>query len=260
MITVYDLLEVDENASKEEIEKSYQRLIMEYHKDPKLTEEENRDNEIILNKLKLAYDILSNDEKRDKYDKELAKKRAEELIKNVSVEKTEEQPSINEETVNTQTSAPVYNQENGVNSQAQNRVINQEQPKETTQRYTASTEEDVSLTEEEKRKLAKAAQKEFKTNLKKAQKAEEEYNRAYNEAYNDYLRKLGYTVKEPWTLKRVKNLVISLLAIIIFCVLVWTIPFTRNLLIKIYEENFIIKSLVDIVVMLFNAIIGAFKG
>lgn len=259
MITIYDLLEVDENASKEEIEKSYQRLIMEYHKDPKLTEEENRDNEIILNKLKLAYDILSNDEKRAKYDKDLAQKRAEELIKNVSVEKTEEQ-SIKEETVKSQTSAPVYNQENIVNSQVQNQTINQEQTQTTSQTYTASMDEDVLLTDEEKRKLAKAAQKEFKTNLKKAQKAEEEYNRAYNEAYNDYLRKLGYTVKEPWTLKRVKNLVISLLAIIIFCVLVWMIPPTRNLLIKIYEENFIVKSLVDIVVMLFNAILGAFKG
>lgn len=256
MITVYDLLEVDENASKEEIEKSYQRLILEYHKDPKLTEEENRDNEIILNKLKLAYDILSNDEKRDKYDKELAKKRAEELIKNVSVEKSEEQPNMEKETARTQNSMPIYNQEIDEKKKSQNQFINQDLNQQISSKY---EEEEVSLTEEEKRKLAKAAQKEFKTNLKKAQKAEEEYNRAYNEAYNDYLRKSGYIVKEPWTLKRVKNLLISLLAIFIFIILVWTIPFTKNLLIKIYEENFIIKSLVDIVIMLFNAIIGAFK-
>lgn len=258
MITVYDLLEVDENASKEEIEKSYQRLILEYHKDPKLTEEENRDNEIILNKLRLAYDILSNDERRNKYDKDLAKKRAEELIKNVSVEKDENQPNIKEETVNAQNSNLIYNQGNDGNIQTRNQFINKGSNQKTTSEYMKGEEEEVSLTEEEKRKLAKAAQKEFKTNLKKAQKAEEEYNKAYNEAYNDYLRKAGYTVKEPWTLKRVKNLLISLLAILIFCILVWTIPFTRNLLIKIYEENFIIKSLVDIVVMLFNAIVGAF--
>ena len=37
---------------------------MEYHKDPRLDEEENNAREIILNKLKLAYDILSNEEKR----------------------------------------------------------------------------------------------------------------------------------------------------------------------------------------------------
>ena len=85
MVTIYDLLEVDEKASKEEIEKSYQRLILEYGQDPKLTPKENADNEIILNKVKIAYEILINDEKRAIYDKDLSKKRAEELIKNVSV-------------------------------------------------------------------------------------------------------------------------------------------------------------------------------
>ena len=94
MITIYDLLEVNENASKEEIEKSYQQLILRYHKDPKLDEEANQDNEIILNKLKIAYDILSDEEKREKYDKDLANKRAEELIQNVSVHSSQE--NINE--------------------------------------------------------------------------------------------------------------------------------------------------------------------
>ena len=64
------------------------------------------------------------------------------------------------------------------------------------------------------KKIKKAAEKELKDNIKKAQKAEEEYNRAYNEAYNNYLRKMGYSVKEPWTWKRVKNLIITILAII----------------------------------------------
>ena len=55
LITVYDLLEVDEKASKEEIEKSYQKLIMEYHKDPKLSFEENNANEIILNHFLMSF-------------------------------------------------------------------------------------------------------------------------------------------------------------------------------------------------------------
>ena len=89
MVTIYDLLEVEENASKEEIEESYKRLILEYHQDPNLSEEENKENEMILNKLKIAYEILSNDEKRKKYDNDLSKKRAEDLIKNVSVKSSE---------------------------------------------------------------------------------------------------------------------------------------------------------------------------
>ena len=64
MVTIYDLLEVSENASKDEIEKSYTRLIMEYQMNPSLDEEANKENEMILNKLKIAYGILSNDEKR----------------------------------------------------------------------------------------------------------------------------------------------------------------------------------------------------
>ena len=39
MVTIYELLEVQENASKEEIEKSYQKLILEYQKNPSLSEE-----------------------------------------------------------------------------------------------------------------------------------------------------------------------------------------------------------------------------
>ena len=250
MITVYNLLEVEENASQEEIEKAYQRLLIEYHKDPKLDEEENNAREIILNKLKLAYDILSNEEKRDRYDKELAKKRAEELIQNVSVAKNTEPQEENVEMQNDIKQEIPKVQTVSNNSESEN--YNDEDDDDEI--------ENASLTDEEKKKLKKAARKEFKTNLKKAQKAEEEYNRAYNEAYNDYLRKLGYTVKEPWTFKRVRNLIISLAVIVFACVLIWNVPVTRNLLVKIYEENIIIKSLVDIVVILFNAIMGAFKG
>ncbi len=239
LVTVYDLLEVDEKASKEEIEKSYLRLVNEYKMDPTLSQEENNDNELILKKLKLAYDILTDDEKRDKYDAELAKKRAEELIKNVTVQpaqvaEPEEAPKENVPQEKTENIEDEYEEE----------IIE---------------EHEVQLTDEEKKKLKKAAEKEFKGNLKRAQKAEEEYNKAYNEAYNNYLRKMGYTVKEPWTWKRVRNLIVGILIIIVVCALIWLLPPTRNLLIQIYEENFIVKSLVDIVAMLFNAIVGAFK-
>ena len=98
------------------------------------------------------------------------------------------------------------------------------------------------------------------SDAEKLQKAEEEYNKAYNEAYNNYLRKMGYKVKEPWTLKRVKNLAITILVIIGVCLLIWILPPTRNFLINIYNENFIVKSLVDIVAMLIDAIVSTFKG
>ncbi len=249
MVTIYDLLEVDEKASKEEIEKSYQRLILEYGQDPKLTPKENADNEIILNKVKIAYEILINDEKRAIYDKDLSKKRAEELIKNVSVteEKVKEEPKVQQENLNETNNSNQYNDDeydDGEDEEELNFEDNQEE---------------VVLSKEEQKRVQKAAQNEFKANLKKAQKAEEEYNKAYNEAYNSYMRKMGYKVKEPISLKRIMNIVIFIIATIIVCAIAWIIPPIRNLLINLYNENIIIKALVDIVGMLFEAIISVFK-
>ncbi len=239
MVTLYDLLDVKEDSSKQEIEESYKSLIVEYATNPNLSEEENRENELIISKLKMAYEILSDDEKRKKYDDTLAKKKAEALLKNVSVRKEEDIKSKEEFEENDEVA---------------------EITKKTEPELQYNDEEnDVELTKEEQNKLREAAQKEFKTNLRKAQKAEEEYQQAYNQAYNDYLRKMGYQVKEPWTLKRVKNLLISVIAIIIVCALIWFIPPTRKILINIYEENFIIKSFVDIVGMFLNAILSIFK-
>ena len=246
MITIYDLLEVDEKASKEEIEKAYLGMIVRYGKDPSLTPEENEQSEVILNKLKMAYDILMDDDKRAKYDKQLSQKKAEELLKNVSAPKVEaKEPEAPQEEIR---QAPIQK----VEEVPQEKIY--EEPE---QEY---VEQEENLTNDEKKKLRKAAQKEFNNNLKKAQKAEEEYNKAYNEAYNNYLRKMGYKVKEPLRLKRVKNLVITILVIIGFCLLIWFLPPTRNFLINIYNENFIVKSLVDIIAMLIDAIVSTFKG
>ena len=256
IITVYDLLEVKEDASKEEIEKSYLKLVNEYKVDPNQGEETRNQNELILKKLKLAYYILSDDAKREKYDSDLAQKRAEELIKNVTVKK--EEPK--EEKVEAAKTEVVQNnvQETPKDNvpEAQNIKYKKVEKQDI---YEDESRPEVELSDVEMKKIKKAAEKELKDNIKKAQKAEEEYNRAYNEAYNNYLRKMGYSVKEPWTWKRVKNLIITILAIIITCTVIWLLPPTRNLLTQIYEENFIVKSLVDIVVMLFDAIVSAFK-
>lgn len=258
LVTVYDLLEVDEKASKEEIEKSYLKLVNEYKVEPNQSEEIRSQNELILKKLKLAYDILSDDAKREKYDNDLAKKRAEELIKNVTVKPEEpkeekiEKEEVKQEVVQSNIPNSIQNNAEENTNIKYKKVDKQES-------YEDESRPEIELSDIEKKKIKKAAEKELKDNLKKAQKAEEEYNRAYNEAYNNYLRKMGYSVKEPWTWKRIKNVLITLFAIIFTCTVIWLLPPTRNLMIQIYEDNFIVKSLVDIVVMLFDAIISAFK-
>ena len=73
------------------------------------------------------------------------------------------------------------------------------------------------------------------------------------------MKKLGYNVKEPLTLKRVINVVIFILVTILVCIIAWLIPPIRNLLINLYNENIIIKALVDIIKIIFNSIINIFK-
>ena len=96
MVTIYDLLEVEEDASKDEIEKAYSRLVLEFRQDIKFSDETNKENEMIVNKLKLAYEILTDDDKRKKYDYQLAQKRAENLIENIS---SSNEPSNNSNNV-----------------------------------------------------------------------------------------------------------------------------------------------------------------
>lgn len=242
MVTLYDLLDVKSDSSKKEIEESYKNLIIEYATNPNLSEEENKENELIISKLKMAYEILIDDEKRKKYDDTLAKKKAEALLQKVSIKPEEEKKEERKE-------KEEFVENNEIAKISESSQTEEEE----------FVEENVELTKEEQKKLRQAAKQEFKTNLKKAQKAEEEYQQAYNEAYNNYLRKMGYQVKEPWTLKRVKNLVIFIIAIIVTCVLFWIIPPTRNILINLYNENFIIKSLVDVVGIVINAILSIFK-
>ena len=262
MVTIYDLLEVDEKSSKEEIENSYQRLVIEYQTNPVLSIEENKQNELILNKLKMAYEILMDDEKRNKYDKNLAKKRAEDLIKNIPEKNSQtdnlsdkERNISNSEYVNNKNDDSVLsNTEIKHTNSAVNTRVNVEKdsdsnydeiPKAKNTRYkNQNHEEEVELTKDEQKKI---------------KKAEEEYNNAYNEAYRKYMKKMGYETKEPWTLKRIRNILISILIIIIVCAIVWIIPPIRKILINTYESNIIIKSFVDIIGKLINGVIGAFE-
>ena len=73
METLYDILEVSRKASKEVIEKAYKTLAKKYH--PDLQTEENKVHaEAMMKKINDAYEILSDDEKRSKYDRELEEK------------------------------------------------------------------------------------------------------------------------------------------------------------------------------------------
>lgn len=90
-----------------------------------------------------------------------------------------------------------------------------------------------------------------------AKKLQEEMNRAYANAYNNYLRSLGYKVREPWTFKKFINLlkVLGILAIAIL--IIWIFPPTHKMLVDLYTNNNVIKAIINV---LGNIIQGLWNG
>ena len=217
----YEILEVSKNASKEVIEKAYKVLAKKYH--PDLQNSENKS--IAEQKMKLineAYEILSDDSKRQEYDNELEQ---------LELEKRER---------------IIQNQEYKKNTNKQNKQYENEYEYEDEDIDYESMQEELEKQriEQEKRRIA--------------------YEEAQDRAYRNYLRSLGYKVKEKWTWKKFIRLMKIIGIIIIVILVIWIFPPTHKVLIETYEQNPIIKSIVDIIgrviIGIGNGIGTAFKS
>ena len=248
--TLYETLEVSENASPEIIEKAYKTLAKRYHPDLQ-SDAGKRKAEQMMKKINEAYDILGNKEKRQAYDRELKELR--EQIKQEELEKQREQ-IFNEYNMN-----EVKNKDNYYNNQQYNNeytykennnipndnFVNNTENYNGTQNYDNPYEDIKQDTERRTEEL------------KRRTVEQEEINRQYQNAYEDYLRSLGYRIKHKWTKEDYKNFFIAIGIIVVVALILWAIPPIRNSLIKFYEENPIIKSLVDVIVA---TITGIFRG
>ena len=205
MATLYEILEVSENASSEVIDKAYKVLAKKYHPDLQNSGDRSAAEEK-MKQLNEAYNVLSDDIKRKEYDQMLKSEREEaELKKEEDIKKS------------------IY----------VNRDLNK----------TANTD----------------ANKDINKDVNNAIN-NENVEEKLNENYYNYLRSLGYTIKEGWTWQRVKSLFLTILVIIIIIAILWIIPPTHNMLIDLYENNIIIKILVDIVGETLSAIFKFIKG
>lgn len=83
MKTLYEILEVSENASKEIVEKAYKVLAKKYHPDLQ-AEGEKLEAEKKMKQINEAYEILSDETKRKEYDLKLTEERRQEEAKKQS--------------------------------------------------------------------------------------------------------------------------------------------------------------------------------
>lgn len=232
--TLYELLEVNENVTQEEITESYHKILQKADSLPQ--------NEAIIEqvrRIKIAYGILSDSEKRKKYDSDLATKRAEALLENVQVKDEKESENLEEPNKEERLKQTISNQINTLTNHYREQKIKQEQQK-------------------------KLAEKQAKKELRKAKRETKKQQQIKREmqiqAYGDYLQKQGYKVKYPWTWLRVKRLLIAIFAVILSLFILWHIPFVKNSLTNLYQENFVIKFLVDIISSIFTSILDGIKS
>lgn len=220
--TLYEILQVSENASPEIIEKAYKILVKKYHPDLQPAEEK-KNAEDKMKEINEAYEVLGDEQKRNAYDIELEEERREEEL---------ERQRSSTFSQNNQNYTNSYSNQN-VQTKENNNGFNYEKDR---------MEYEQRLRQEE---------------AEQRMKMQENLNREYANAYNDYLRSLGYKVKESWTKEKTRDLLIVIAIIIAIIFLMWLFPPTRNWLINFYESNPIIKTLINIII---SIITGIFSG
>ena len=210
----YDILQVNRNASPEIIEKAYKTLAKKYH--PDLQSEENKkQSEEILKEINEAYETLSNIEKKQAYDTSLDE---------------EEKQSTNP--MNESANTPPRS-ENQWHDNHQQEVLRQQQ-------YQKEKQYQEQLRREQE--------------LAYQQQLEQARQKAYHDAYIQDLKNRGYKIRYKKSLKDYIISFVSLLATFLVLILLWQIPFIRNIFVNMYLENEIIHTLVDLVADLFKNI------
>lgn len=208
----YELLEIDRNASPEIIEKAYKALVKKYHPD---LQEENKKQvfEEKLKKINEAYEVLSSPVKRESYDKTLKSN----TFTDEDFKKLKYENEILKEKINN-----LNNSNNTVNNfiSSNNEVSNINEP--ISNYSNSSNSQDT---------------------INKA--INDVLNKAYYDAYIQDMKNRGYKVKYRKSFKDYLRSFIALIITIIILFLVFQIPFVKNYFTELYNNNPIIKSVVQ---------------
>lgn len=217
MKNYYEILEVNETASEETINKVYKFLAKKYH--PDVNPENKEFAEAKFKEISEAYEILSDSEKRTSYDAELKEFK--------------------------ESQSPTFNPEDFENLKAY--CIELENQIEYLQNYTATLQQQNHSTPHSNYNNPQQSysnnQQAYNTvnntyNQNYNDAVNQAYNEAYNEAYLNTLRNLGYRIRYKKTFKDYFKGFISLIltAIILYglAYICWQIPSVQNYLKSIF--------------------------
>ena len=212
----YEILEVSTKASPEIIKKAYITLVKKYHPDLqddlKKEEYENK-----LKKITEAYEVLSDETKRKKYDLEL------ENLNHIQ----SEQSNLH----NVGNYSPDVKKSNNINSDANEQYSNLNN---TNSNYENAYNEDLL-----KKQIHLQQELEYQKQLEYARK------KAYHDAYIQDLKNRGYKIRYKKTFSDYVRSGISIMITIFVWFLIWQIPFVQNFFFKLYSDNPFLKIIVD---------------
>lgn len=221
----YDILQVNQNASPEIIEKAYKTLAKKYH--PDLQPEENKKQaEEILKDINEAYKILSNPISKANYDNSLK----ENYISEKDYENLYNQNEVLKSKLNN-----IYQQEKNINN------INDENIN-----YPKNKINDNLKKQEE------FFAKQQAENLKYQEELQRAREKAYHDAYIQDLKNRGYKIKYKKTFKDYLKGFITIFIVIIVLIALWHIPFIHNFFMNLYNENELLHYIVDLFLNIFN--------
>lgn len=215
----YDILQVNKNASPEIIEKAYKVLAKKYHPDLQ-KEKDKKEAEEILKEINEAYEVLSNSEKKQKYDFSL-----------------KEQEIFEEQQKNNQQNASnnISNNKNTYTSNISKEELLQKQKY--SQQYNAQNEQEI---------LQHKQEFDYQEQLKMARQ------KAYHDAYIQDLKNRGYKIRYKKSFKDYINGFIALAITIFILFLLYQIPFVKNYFLNLYMENGLFKLFIDLIAGIFN--------
>lgn len=203
MKTYYDVLEVSSKAGTEVINRAHKVLVKKYHPDLQLDEQSKKEAAQKMIEINAAYEVLSDENKRAKYDAEL--KREEEIAKQKELEKMQRNSQVRYSTKSDN------NTHLNVQDNSNDNVVGY------------NNAEDMQNYQNEFYKMA------YETERKRQQ--------MLRDMEIEHYRRMGYKIVYPVTMREMITRAIIILVFLLIFIAMFNIPFFDNQVHEFFKEN-----------------------